>query len=268
MKSTSIKKILAKVGLASKPSFMILGAQKAGTTSMFSILNQHSFIQGSTPKEVHYFDNDDWYNQNQIIDYHLCFPLKIEVKSKTQFFEASPSYLIHPKVAERLYNYNPKLKFIVILREPVERAISAWKMYSYNFTNSEKKFLVETRDFKSAIRSEIDEFKGQNRFIDFRSYLKRGMYAAQIEHYLQFFPLSQFLFIESNDLKNQFEKSMTEILSFLELPWEPLSIEYQNESKDLFDWKENENIILELKEIFASENQKLFELLGKKYDWE
>jgi hypothetical protein len=54
----------------------------------------------------------------------------------------------------------------------------------------------------------------------------------------------------------------------LELPWEPLSIEYQNESKDLFDWKENENIILELKEIYASENQKLFELLGKKYDWE
>jgi hypothetical protein len=112
MKSNKIRKILAFLGFYSKPTFLILGAQKAGTTSLFSILNQHSLIKSSLKKEVHYFDDDNWYNKSKISDYHLFFPLKYKTKRNTQIFEASPSYLIHPKVAERLFKYNQNLSLL------------------------------------------------------------------------------------------------------------------------------------------------------------
>jgi lipopolysaccharide transport system ATP-binding protein len=154
------------------------------------------------------------------------------------------------------------------LRNPVERAISAWKMYNYHFSDSSTKFLIESRDFQSAIANEIDEFKGQNRFIDFRCYVKRGMYSEQIEKYFKHFPQSQFLFIESQQLRNEFEKSVNKILTFLELPIEKLTTENQNESQENFDYQANKETILNLKEIFESENQKLYKLIKEKYNWD
>ena len=263
-----VKKKLAQLNLLSKPSFLILGAQKAGTTSLFELLNQHTLIQGSVKKEIHYFDNDNLYNRKKISDYHLFFPFKYQLKKISHVFEATPSYLVHPEVARRLYLYNSELQFIVLLRNPVERAISAWIMYNNYFNENKNPFLYDPRNFDDVMRAEIDELKSLNRFIDNRCYLKRGMYHEQIEGYLKYFSISQFLFIESNDLKYNFEESYRKILNFLDLPFESLISVNSNKSKVVFKKENHQKIISELKTIFKPENQKLYDMIGRKFDWD
>lgn len=105
------------------PNFIIIGAQKGGTSSMFSYLKQHPQLQLPDIKEIHFFDNNyqkgsTWYKSH--------FPLII-VKNKLTG-EASPYYLFHPHVPQRVIQLCPKVKLIVMLRNPADRAYSHYMM--------------------------------------------------------------------------------------------------------------------------------------------
>ena len=241
-----------------KPSFIIIGAQKAGTTSLFEMLVQHSELLGSTTKEVHYFDRDEWYNQQNIDEYHHYFPM-VANNANVLSFEATPMYLFHPEVAERLYRYNSQLKLIVMLRNPVERALSAWTMYHYSMKG-------DPRTFEQAIAQELRDYDRLSYYNNKIAYLKRGVYHEQIEKYLNVFPKEQLLFLESNEFKNTPSVVLEKVSSFLGVKNEEIKLLHSNASK--VDNKQEYPVQLEqLKEFYKSYNSKLYKLLGNDYDW-
>jgi hypothetical protein len=130
-KSTAFLRVL--------PNYLIIGAQKAGTSSLFNYLSMHPQVKNSYKKEVHYFDKNydkpiNWYKQ--------YFPFKFGVNDKTMIGEATPNYLYHPFVAGRIKKTIPDVKMIVLLRNPVERVISQY--FQAVRKNNEKRPLMQS----------------------------------------------------------------------------------------------------------------------------
>ena len=107
-----------------KPSFLIIGAQKSGTSALHHYLSQHQDILSPLKKELHYFDNRQL---NPISDYLKQFPKNYF--SRKISFESTPRYLYFPGTAKKISSFNPKMKFIILIRNPAKRAYSAWNMY-------------------------------------------------------------------------------------------------------------------------------------------
>lgn len=212
-----------------KPTFLIIGVQKGGTSSLHHYLLQHEDIVAPKLKELHYFDN---FKMDSIQNYLSLFP-KYFFKNKISF-ESTPRYIYFPGTAERIYKFNPKMKFIILLRNPVERAYSAWNMYrqmSRNtklinfFKDLEKSdprqkiysFLYKEKfpTFEECVESEILSLKKEDNIEP--SIVRRGYYKNQIEIYLQFFDKNQFIFIESDELKRRPKKVLRNICYFLNI---------------------------------------------------
>lgn len=261
----NIRKIPRVIGFETRPSFMIIGAQKAGTTALYDILNQHSLVKGASLKEVHYFDNDDWYNKKKLHEYHSFFPLSYTLKDEEQCFEATPLYLYHPKVAQRLFKYNPNLKLIVILRNPTYRALSSWIMYHYHFKKGINKRLYDPRTFKEVIENDIKNISHDDFYSNPLGYIKRGIYLDQLEKYYEYFKRDQIFIIENNELKDDFSNSINKLLSFLNLPYEPLKKIITNQSQKKHSEYQEEIKILN--EFYKPYNKKLYDFLGYKYNW-
>ncbi|MBP0018242.1 MAG: sulfotransferase domain-containing protein [Cyanobacteria bacterium SBLK] len=259
-----IKKIVVSLGYYSKPDFLIIGAQKAGTTALYAILKQHSFITASR-KEIHFFDNDFLYaKKNSFNEYHSFFPLPYRIPCKNILFEATPRYLYHPKVPERLYQYNPNLKLIIILRDPAYRALSAWTMYHHHFKGS---FKHDSRSFKEAVEQELQNIDGFDYCASETGYIKRGIYYYQVENVFKYFPREKVLVLENNELKKQLQNTLKKISSFLEIPNEPLAQKTINKSqvnnRDIY-----QDEIRFLKEFYKPYNSLLFNLIDQKYQWD
>jgi len=86
-----------------KPDFLIIGAQKAGTTALHEMLSQHPRLIPSTIKETHFFDNDSIYNKENYQQYHKFFKDNKPSGYSKLFFETTPIYLFHPNVAHRIF---------------------------------------------------------------------------------------------------------------------------------------------------------------------
>ena len=118
-----------------KVDFMIVGAQKCGTTTLFNILNTHPTLVGCSTKEPHYFSKIyDW--KSSISDYERLF----ELRDGAMYFEASTSYTCYPtfnlNIWDDLYEYNPNLKFIYLVRKPIDRIISSYMhVYERGYTD-------------------------------------------------------------------------------------------------------------------------------------
>ena len=265
MKS-KIRQTLAKLGYYTKPDFIIIGAQKSGTTGLFDILDKHSCIASSAMKEVHYFDNDEWFNNNKLFEYHSVFPLPYKLNAKSKAFEASPMYIFHPEVASRLHHYNPNLKLILSLREPAQRAFSAWTMYHHHFKTGKYSYLHDPRTFSEAITEEINGIEKESYYTNPISYVKRGIYHLQIEKYLEYFKKEQLLIFEANTLRKQPDQVLKTIQNFIDVPHEKLDFISSNSSK-LNEKDKYKNDIISLQEFYKPYNEKLFNLLGERYDW-
>ena len=261
-----IREAFVKLGYYTKPDFIIIGVQKAGTTGLFRILEKHSNIVSVKEKEIHYFDNDDWYNENKISQYHSYFPLPHTINKKTKVFEATPLYIFHPEVAYRLHKYNPDLKLILMLREPAERAFSAWTMYNHHFKTGISKHLHDPRSFSKAIAEEIKTIQNESYTDNKVSYVKRGIYHQQIEKYLQYFNKEQLLILEAKSLRHQTDQVLQNIQDFIGVPYEKIGFESANSSR-VNEKEKYLNDINNLKEFYKPYNEKLFDLIGKKFDW-
>jgi hypothetical protein len=179
------------------PTFLIIGAQKGGTTSLHEYLAEHPEVGSSSIKEVQYFS----LNSHRSIEwYRAHFPERDKYR---HVFESSPYYLFHPCCPQRIHLALPDVKLIVLLRDPVDRA--------YSHHNHECALGFESLDFAAALAreqirlaGEEGRIKAERRYRSFAhqhySYLARGMYAEQLERWLQFFPREQMLLLASEDL--------------------------------------------------------------------
>lgn len=216
----------ATAELRQLPSFILVGAQRTGTTSLYRALMSHPLIhQANFHKGVNYFDIN--YHRD-FAWYRGHFPTAASLSLRTRghagspvTFEASGYYMFHPCAAERMARHLPEVKILAMLRDPIERAFSAHK--------HELARGFETEPFERALDLEEERLAGQeDRMVAdptyqshshrHHAYTRRGHYAEQVTRLLEHFPAAQVHLVESESFFEQPERTYGQVLDFLDLP--------------------------------------------------
>ncbi len=249
-----------------QPDFLIIGAQKCGTSSLFYYLSQHPDLSLPNVKEIHFFD----LNYKKGWEWYQDFYTKAKITDRKLTGEASPYYLFHPLVPERVFKHLPKVKIIVLLRNPIDRAYSHYRhqiklgnepiqSFEEAIVNEELRISAEEEKLKLGI---MNESLAHRRY----SYKSRGFYSLQIERWLKFFPMSQMLFIKSEDLFEHPKAVLNEVYDFLKIRRIlPQSLTPQNTN----DYPEIDVLTREnLRKFYEEDSFKLKRLLSDKFSWE
>lgn len=203
------------------PDYLIIGAQRAGTTTLQRLLARHPEISGPRfRKGLHYFDtgfdrDDEWYRSQ--------FP--ISRRGGPIVGEASPYYLFHPLVPQRIADLMPDVKLIALLRDPVERAISHHRHETRR--GYEHLPLEEALDREDErLAGEVDRMLEDPTYVghehQHHSYVARGRYAEQLERYRRLFPPERLLLVESETAWESPDTSLQRVLEFLDVSmWAP-----------------------------------------------
>ena len=242
--------------LRQRPDFVIIGTQRGGTTSLYRYLTEHPDVGPAFRKEVHFFDR--YYEKG--MDWYLAhFPVRGEAPVVG---EASPYYLFHPNVPKRVREAVPHAKFIVLLRNPVDRAYSNYQM--------KVRRGIETLSFEDAIDKERERLSSSDNPVSLPwrhySYLKRGLYVEQLQRWMSVFPREQFLIIKSEDLYKDPGQVLQQTLAYLELQsWSLASYKAYHLSEYInIDPGTRKRLV----EYFAPYNQQLYAFLDRDFGWE
>jgi Sulfotransferase domain len=254
------------------PDFLILGAQKAGTTALYAYLRWHPEITGPSFKEISFFDRhyargETWYRA------HLpARPRQWVARRRRgrwpEVGEASPSYLFHPLAPERVAALLPEARLISVLRDPVDRAFSHYQ--------HEVALGREPLAFEDALAAEDKRMRGEvERMLRDSSYFSeawwnhtyaaRGRYAEQLERWFALFPREQVLVLFSDDLLQQPAETYARVLDFLGVDSYELSSYPRIFSRDYSEMSPVTRSRLE--RVFAGANAELAELLGREPPW-
>jgi hypothetical protein len=202
------------------PAFLIVGAQRCGTTSMYRTLSQHPAIRKSVlHKGVHYFDM----NYSRTLSwYRAHFPVALPTRAPggRQTFESSPYYMFHPLAAGRIAADLPGVKLLVLLRDPVERAYSAYA--------HERARGFESEPFEAALELEAGRLAGEAERIaaeplylshshQHHAYRTRGQYIEQLELLEKLFGRDHIHVVDSGDFFARPEPVYDDVLDFLGL---------------------------------------------------
>ena len=190
-------------------NFVIGGTQKGGTSALDAFLRQHPQIcMPETRKELHFFDREE--NFREAPDYEKYHAQFRPAKQHAVFGEASPIYMYWNAASSRIWSYNPEMKWLLILRNPVERAYSAWNM--------EIRRGNEHLPFDEAIAREVPRCREalplQHRIF---SYLDRGFYAAQIRRLFNIFGRERCLVLLNEELRADHRKTLGRAFEFLQV---------------------------------------------------
>jgi hypothetical protein len=245
------------------PDFLIVGAQKAGTSSLHAYLAEHPSVIGPFTKEVHYFDDEENYARG-LAWYRSHFPFAFATRNRHQTFESSPKYLFFPWASDRIAQNLPNAKIIILLRDPVERAISH---YFHNVRHGR-----ETLPILDAFRAEEDrigrEYASSNPYtLGHFSYKARGRYLPQIRRYWQLFPANNVLILSSEFFYGNTQTALSNVLNFLNL-----DTNVHIDVSRRHNFGSNRTDIPKsargyLASHFAPYNQALFEALGHSFPW-
>jgi hypothetical protein len=203
------RKYIFDIPLSGRPSVFIVGAQKAGTTSLHEYLCKHPDIKGGLLKEIHFFNDENRY-QKGVSWYETHFK-NFNIFKEVTFLDATPEYMTSETAITRLKKYNPHAKILVILREPVSRAYSAWNFYS-----KLPKFSNQLYDFSKLIQDEINSI---NLSSDFKlaslGIVKFGCYSTQLASLFKNFSTDQVLIIGSKELSVNTLDVLNKIFKFI-----------------------------------------------------
>lgn len=263
-------------GLASRrrrnlPGFLIIGAQRSGTTTLFYDLCRHPQVAGSPVKEVHFFDHQFWRG----VDWYRSFFPRTTAQKRARRRgsdlvggEATPSYLFHPAVPARVAATVPGVRLVAILRDPVDRA------YSHYRASVARR--IERLSFEDALTAEEDRLAGEEerliaqpgrRSFQHRhhAYVARGLYAEQLERWFAHFPREQFLILRAEDFFSRPQVVYARTLDFLGLtPFDPGRFGNRNPgAHERLDG----DVRRQLERRFAEPNARLARLLGSEVWW-
>jgi hypothetical protein len=245
------------------PDFLVIGAQRAGTTSLYRYLLQHPDVAPARVKEVHFFDDafargPAWYRAHFPRAAALSRP---GAARRRITGEATPYYLFHPAVPGRVAALLPDVKLIAILRDPVDRAYSHYWL--------QRAFGRERLSFEDAVASEDDRLRGDR---DDRgahrwfSYLARGIYVDQLVRWGDYVPRGSLLVLESERLLAEPQASLREVTAFLGLSDPPpLARERRHHGKVVAPMREETRA--RLNDLFEPHNERLFRFLGRDFAW-
>jgi len=272
-RTVSVRWGAATAGTRQLPSFVLVGAQRAGTTSLFRALLSHPLIHSANyHKGVNYFDvNYDrdfsWYQGH--------FPTTAYLNSRGLdthglpiTFEASGYYMFHPCAAERMARHLPQVRILAMLRDPVERA---WSAYKHELARG-----YETESFERALALEDERLDGEvDRMLAdpgyhsvshrHHAYVRRGQYAEQLTRMGQYFPADRIHVLDSESFFEQPETTYGAVLDFLGLPQVlPAGFDRWNARPSS---PMDESTRARLREHFAPHDRALAEMLGRDPAW-
>jgi hypothetical protein len=243
------------------PGFTIIGGQRCGTTSLYDYVTAHPAIAAAAKKEVHFFDlhydrGVEWYRSH--------FPLRRDLDRLTERLgvpaltgEATPYYLFHAQTPARMRALLPGVKLIVLLRDPVERALSHHGLEVHDG--------FEPLSFAAAIDAESERVVTAHGHLH-HSYLARGRYAEQLEAWFAHYPREQFLIHDSRELFDDPARTVAGTFAFLGL------LPHELDRYDRLNAQPRGDITPGVRrwlyEYFAPHNRRLYELLGTDFHWE
>jgi len=218
------------------PTFLIVGGQRCGTTTLFKALVQHPAVLPPTlRKGVHYFDIA---NDRDLSWYRGHFPAEravAKVAEQTgatpQIGESSPYYLWHPAAPARIAAALPGVSVLAVLRDPVERAYSAWA--------HERARGYETETFESALELEAERLADQEQHLlaegnprsfahQHQAYVRRGQYVDQLERMAASVGHDRMLVLDSQDFWSSPDQYWPQVTAFLGLPDATVAFEKHN----------------------------------------
>lgn len=193
--------------MENKINTFLIGAQKAGTTSLYDWLGQHSEVEAPEAiKDYHFFTNEEFFQKG--IKHLDSFYNK---ESKIVLHGAVNYMYFHDKACKRIYEYNPNAKIIICLRNPVNRAVSAYNYF--------KKTLRETNDFNDALKIELEGKLSTFVEKSNNTYIEHGYYSQQIKPFIEEFGAKNCLFVFFEELidVNKQKKVMLDVCAFLDI---------------------------------------------------
>jgi hypothetical protein len=254
------------------PDFLIIGAQRSGTTFVYSNLARQSCIAPALTKEVHFFDV---YFEQGTRWYQRFFPLRMRAAAERMRHrpyltgEASPYYVFHPHVPSRVARVLPNIKLIALLRNPVDRA--------YSHYQHERRRGFETLSFAEAIAQESARIEHEaermlkdEQYTSYNhqhySYLSRGIYVDQLERWMRVFPSEQLLILRSEQLYAEPAATIGQVMSFLGIPTPTPKVNRQHSAPTYakLDAAMRERLV----EYFKPHNRRLSDYLGRRFDWD
>jgi hypothetical protein len=245
------------------PNFILIGAQKGGSSALYKFICEHPKVQRAFIKEPHYFSGR--YRTDNLKWYRALFPFK---NSGIITGEASPSYITHPLSPSRIKSLLPEAKLILIVRNPVERAFSNYfhsVKYGREELPIEEAFNRPISDFETEYNRMRDEDGYHSQFYYRFGYVHKGFYDFHLANWYQHFAKEQLLVVENNELLNEPDKVYKEVLEHLELDsFRPEAFKKINVGSTK---KVDEGLRAEIAEKFKESNQRFFEMIGKEYDW-
>jgi hypothetical protein len=246
------------------PTVVIIGAQKAGTTQLFSYLVKHPRVLGGAEKEVHYFSK---HPEQSVEWYRSRFPLRRLVAARNaHVVEASPSYLPMPGALRHMQSVLPEARVIVLLRDPVSRAFS-------HYQHSKTRHL-ESRSFEQAVANE----QHSNVYLPapgaalrpdappMLGYVARGYYALQLELVFELYSRARVLVIDSADLFSDTAAVCRRVFAFLgvEAFDVPPGKIY---NRGFYREKIGPRVAERLREHYGPYDELLKKLLGAQFQW-
>jgi hypothetical protein len=219
-----------------RPTFLIIGAMKGGTTSLHSYLDEHPEIQMTAVKETNFFSGPPEGNPyadgaeriGRLDDYERLFDPAVAVRG-----EASPSYTMYPRrqrVPERIKEIVPEARFVYVVRDPVERLVS-----HYHHSLS-----VDGR--RQSLREALGDYSDTSCPLTIP-----GFYAAQLERYLVHFPPERFLVVDQADLRQRRAATLREIFAFLAVDESFVSPHFEREMNAGRDLRTHSNAVVLLR---------------------
>jgi hypothetical protein len=259
------------------PDFVIIGAKRGGSTSLYNYVLEHPGVQPVFPgrqhiKGVHYYDSryangQSWYRSH--------FPLEAAGRqlarpwaSPSVCGEASPYYLFHPLAAQRLAQDYPDVRIIVFLRDPVERAYSHFKERTHHGG--------ESLSFEDALAAEEGRLRGEAERIiaepgylsiehENHSYLAQSRYLDMLPRWFRHFPREQFHIGVSEEFYADPNKHVNEVWKFLGLP--PRELRSRVRHNFLPSAEMLPQTRRQLQAGLAEHNRDLADLLGRPLPW-
>jgi|TARA_R110000868_G_scaffold84_15_gene937 hypothetical protein len=226
-----------------KLDYLVIGAQKGGTTSAIRHLNQHPdiFIFG---RELHFFDSQSFNGDYK--KYHKNFPDDKIIGEKT------PSYCYLQYAIDRIYEYNPDIKLVLFLRDPVKRAFSEWNMHRR--MNMKQDFLESVKEIEDVPLSDI---KKNGYWV-----LQRGLYIDHIEYILSKFKRENLYVGISEKIKKNPLEEYNNVFEFLGLP----KLDYigftESINRSKYERPMTEDEKNYMKDKYRDKSKKLFDFLG------
>lgn len=257
-----------------QPDFFIIGVQKGGTTSLFHYLSAHPQVGSILRKEPFYY----LWNFNRGLNwYRSNFPFKSEIEAKSRragqkclVYEASTHYIFYPQAARRILKDCPAARFILVLRDPVERAFSHWR--------HRRRRGEESRDFEECIAHELSaggsrvimQARLKEEQIEWewceRQYLSHGLYLEQIEAWLEVIDRDRLMILISEDFFEDPKLGVRKVETFLgiehNVPEGGFPVYNQGRPGQM-----NEDIRAQLVEFYKTSNSCLEKFLGRALPW-